>query len=179
MQKHQLNPDGLSFVADVRDQSKPARIGDVLESARKSAKYYEIIRDEDGKMCGVRCTLCPKETKTIANMLVHVNSQHVKESLYCIWCDFTTFNESTLQCHVKKKHNYKKVKCEVAGCNYSSIEKGKFQRHSESHQSVLSSDQAGLVTNKIFIYSLFTTKIGLKSNKVAPGGVFFVVTEEI
>ena len=67
-------------------------------------------------------------------MLIHLNVEHFKVPLLCIWCDFTTLNDTTLQSHVRTKHEYKKKPCSFEGCHFASIEVNKLQRHIEDHQ---------------------------------------------
>ena len=47
----------------------------------------------------------------------------------CPWCDFNSLNAITLESHGRQKHKYKKRECMVPGCNYHSVEEGRFQEH--------------------------------------------------
>ena len=38
------------------------------------------------------------------NILVHLNVEHFKTNLKCVWCEFTTLNEYSLNDHCKKEH---------------------------------------------------------------------------
>ena len=72
--------------------------------------------------------------KSLGMMLIHLNVEHFKVPLLCIWCDFTTLNDTTLQSHVRTKHEYKKKPCSFEGCHFASIEVNRLQRHIEDHQ---------------------------------------------
>ena len=107
-----------------------------LESRTRTgsmAEHYEIVRDEEKKIRCYRCRVCLKEEKSNGKILIHINVEHIKKDLRCIWCDYTTLNDTTLQSHVKLKHEYRKKKCPQTGCHYSTIEKSKFDDHIIDH----------------------------------------------
>ena len=83
-----------------------------MGSSRKTGgyltKFYEISHDPETKKRHYHCTLCDHSHKSAANVLNHINGQHLKQSWKCVWCDFTTLNSNTLNDHASKKHQYGK-----------------------------------------------------------------------
>ena len=92
-------------------------------------QYYEITHDPVTKKRHYHCTLCDHNHKSAANLLNHINAQHLKQQWKCVWCEFTTMNSNTLNDHSSKKHQYQKKQCIVPGCTYKTIQEETYQMH--------------------------------------------------
>jgi len=99
------------------------------------SEHYDCFKDpgvsykDKYKGRRYRCRKCDHECSQRNNMIIHLNVAHFKNNLLCPWCEFTTLNAITLESHVRQKHKYKKRECMVPGCNYHSVEEGRFQEH--------------------------------------------------
>jgi len=113
------------------NKNKP--IGPLTTHSKKPlTQHYTINSDGGSKVWS--CNHCEKGFNSYTLFQVHLNAEHIKNSLQCFWCDWTSFNETSLQSHVRLKHGYKKKQCYFPNCNYGSVEANKLNKHQEVHQ---------------------------------------------
>jgi len=139
MEKHlasnhpDLDPMDPINLAEVADPSLPAVPVGKKESEMSS--HYEYATSDSGKKV-IRCCECGFECPKLPRMYIHLNVEHIKKTMRCCWCDYTTLNDTSLNSHVRLKHDYKKKLCTVPGCNYTSIDDVRFTEHLEKHKSM-------------------------------------------
>ena len=73
-------------------------------------------------------------------MTDHINREHLKNPLRCVFCDYTTLNMATLQSHVDATHDKRRKKCNFPGCHFTAKEEGKLQKHLAGHSQKKAED---------------------------------------
>ena len=87
------------------------------------------------------CHLCGFSTPLKWHLNLHTKKVHEKVKdkvqLHCTQCDYITTEAKSLKVHVRGFHEKRKVRCQIAGCDYEGYDESAVRRHrKKTHEGI-------------------------------------------